>query len=117
MSLLVGRVFRVFEGHVEEHLQRRVDLHVVAGRDRGIGDRARLAVGGVGMRRAAVEIARELIEQDRQRERAFRRARPVVVFAARRGMVDGFETRADFGVEGLGPLEPAGGPRPTIAVL
>ena len=48
---------------------------------------------------AAEHVARKLVEQDEQRERAFRRLLPGGELAGRRGFVDGEKAPADFVVE------------------
>ena len=80
---------------------------MVAALNRFEGGPPRLWVGGEGVARVAVEIARELIEQDQQRQRAVGAQGPVVVLAAGGGMVGRLELQPDRRVERVVLLEPA----------
>jgi len=87
------------ERQVEERPQLRLHLGVEILGDGGAGHGAGHAVGGEGVARAAVEIARKLVEADDQGQGPFRRRRPVVVFAPRAGVVHRLEAQPDRLVE------------------
>jgi hypothetical protein len=96
-------------GQVEEAPQVVLEGAVVAAGDGLGGDLAGERVGGELVARAAVEVARELVEQDQQRQRPLGGLDPAVVFAARGGMVGGLVLQADGLVERRVLLEPAAG--------
>src|SRR5262249_7395581 len=84
----------------EEAAELRLDLPVEAGGDGALGDGERLRVGREGTWAAAKHIARELIEQDEQRERTVDVLFPGGKAAGRRDFMRRQEAIADFGVEG-----------------
>ena len=96
----------MLERQVEELPVGQRHYLVEATLKRALGDRAGLRIGGVGARVAAEHVARELIEHDRQRQRAVGGLLPVGKHS-RRGCVIGFqEARADIVVERSVFLEP-----------
>ena len=80
--LLVGQLLGMHEGQIEEDPQLLVDRFVHAGLERALRKTERQRVGRIHMRRAAKAVARELVEQDHQRQRAIRLLHPVVEFAS-----------------------------------
>ncbi len=86
--VLVGKGLGVFEWQVDEHALDRGHLSVEASGDRGTGDLTRMGVGGVGLRRIAEHIARQLIHQDDQCQCAWRCQSPVIEVAGT-GMANG----------------------------
>ena len=109
-SFLIGAAFRVAEGEIEEELQIWRSLEIVTRVDGGPGNPERQRVGLVHARCAAKGIARELIEENEQRQRLFRRRRPLKKFAARSRLVgseEAFAKRAiEFGVLGKPACRP-----------
>ena len=84
---VVGEVLAVLEGQVEEHPLAGRALHVEAAPDRRARDLARLGIGGEGLGRSAGEVARELVEQEDQRQRAFVVVAPVLQHPPRGGLM------------------------------
>ncbi len=93
--------FAVHVGHVEEHAARRRQGLVVAAGHRLLRERERHRVAGEGARRAAEEVARELVERDDLGEPAFRRGAPVPQLAGLRRGLQRTEALAQPRVEGL----------------
>ena len=89
----------MLEGKVEEHPERRAEAFVMAPLERGAGDLARLGVRGEGARRAAEDVARELVEADRQGEALGRGLDEPVERPAGRPLVDIGVALGDFGIE------------------
>ena len=110
-AFLVGQIFGVPERQIEESLQLRGDDAVVACVDRGIGELARRRVGRVHARRAAKGIARELVEQNHECERAGGRRVPAVELAARGRLVQWQEALAKAPIERVVLGEPERGTR------
>ena len=107
-ALLVGGIFRMLQRQIEEHpvllvRQRQIE----AAPDRRLGHGPRLRIGGKGLRRIAIHVARQLIEQDDQRQRAFRRFLPAIQFAGQSLLVGGLEILPDFVIEFRILVEPA----------
>ena len=98
-SLLVGEVLRVGKRQHEKLLQLTRKFLIVASRKRGIGHFAGHRVGVVHARCAAKGVARELVEQDDQRERTLRSGLPSREFTARGGLVIPQEALAKARVE------------------
>ena len=71
----------------------------MAGLQRLPGEVTRQRIGREHMRRAAKTVARELVEQDHQRQRAFGMIDPVVKLAPRRGEMQFAEPVVEAGVE------------------
>src|SRR6266536_3435537 len=105
-AFLVGEALRMHQRQMEEAPLRRFKQPVGALRDRLLGNRARLGVARERARVAPEQIARKLIEQDEERQRAVRRRLPVVEPAGCRGLIGRKKPGADLGVEGLFALEP-----------
>src|ERR1700735_1908222 len=76
--VLVGENFRVLEWQIYEHPLDLAKHPIDAACERGAGDLARLGIGRERLWRIAVEIARELVEQEDQCQSAVRCLRPVV---------------------------------------
>src|SRR5579862_16388 len=68
--LLVGEILAVLKRHIDERPLDRGQRQVESARDRVFGRRARLGVGREGARMAAEHVARKLIEQKNQSQRA-----------------------------------------------
>ena len=105
-AVLVGDVFGMFERQVEEHAQRGVDLGIEADVERAARVLACERVGGEGVRAVAEDVARYLIEQQDQRERAVGGGKQVFVFAACGGVVIVEKAGAQLDVEGSVFCEP-----------
>jgi len=99
-AVLVGEDFRMLERQEEEHPQRRIDAMVVAGGDRARRVRPRQRVGRERMAAVAEHVARDLVEQQHQRERAVGVIEQRLVLAPRRGEMRVEEAVAQRGVEG-----------------
>lgn len=106
LAVLVREILRMLERQVEKPADVALDLQVVPGLQRPIGDHPRQRIGGEGVARAPEHIARILVEQDQQGQRAFRRLRPVIQFAPRGCEMRVPETAPEAGVKGLIPGEP-----------
>jgi hypothetical protein len=101
----------MLEGQIEEHPLDRGQGRVEPAIDGGAGVPARMRVSGEGLGRAAEDVARQLIQQDDQRQGAARRRGPDVV-AAGAGVAHGGGEAGARGVEVGGlfkPLLPACG--------
>lgn len=94
---------------IEERPQSRRRRQIEAAGDGGVGDRARLRIGGEGPARAAMQVARKLVEQQQQRQRPLPRLREGVAGAGGGGLARGSETAPDLRVEGVVAREPGGG--------
>ncbi len=75
-AALVGEVFAVVQRHVEELAPGRRQGVIKAARQRVLGDGAGRRVSHVGARRVAKDVARDLVEQQHQRQGALRRRLP-----------------------------------------
>ena len=110
--------------HVEEQPPGRRNEPVEAPCERPVGNGARRRVGRIGARRAAKDVARDLVEQQHQGERALGQSFPRPQFAGGTGFVIGEKSVAQRVVEFRGALEPdlavlfacrvAGRPKPGI---
>ena len=105
-SLLVGQGLGMLERQVEKLPSGDGTLPVEAARQRPLGDGAGQRIGGVGARIAAEHVARELVEHDGERQRAFGGLLPVGKLSGRGRLVGFKEARADVVVEGRVLLEP-----------
>jgi hypothetical protein len=85
----------------------------MAQRDPPPGDQARQGIGGEGVPRAAPKIARELVEQQDERQRPLRRPRPTFMLAPRGGVMRRLEPLADLRIERRALGEPSLRPRLT----
>ena len=83
-QLLVGDLFGMGEGEYEEHPEPFVHLQHVSALPRFTGEHPCQAVAGIHVRGVAEGVARKLVEQDHQRQRAVRGLDPVIT-AARGG--------------------------------
>ena len=89
----------VFEGQVEEGLQVRLERQVKTVRDRPVSRGPRQTVGGEGVGRAAVDVARKLVEEQDEGQGAFRRTAPACEVSSRRLQVNNLEAYTDGLVE------------------
>ena len=103
---LGGKVLGMHEGHVEPAARNLRQGRVEAARNRLARNAERLGIGRPGPVIVAIDVARELVEQDDEGERAFRLAHPIVVIALRRRLHRIAELAADFRVEGVAFREP-----------
>src|SRR5437660_4594491 len=85
--------FGVLERHVKKPAFDRNELAIIAARHRILRGRERSRIAGKGPRRAAVDVARELVEQDHARKLAARRC-PVAEASRDRGFDGAPELRA-----------------------
>ena len=76
-ALLVGQALRMHEGQTQELALVVGDPPIEAALEGADGDRARERVRRVAAALPAEHVARELVEHDRERERAFRRILPL----------------------------------------
>jgi len=105
--VLVGHLLGVLERQVGEPALERRQLQVAAVGDQLPGDRQRRGIAGERTRAVAVHVARELVEQQDQRQRAARVAvGPVRQLAAQRRFDRGAEAVADQAVGGRRLAEP-----------
>src|SRR5690606_30927593 len=74
--LLVGQVLAVLERQIEEDAPLGRKLEIEAAADRAARHRQGAGVAREGGRRVAEHVARELVEQDDERQRAFGRVGP-----------------------------------------
>ena len=105
-AFLIGEIFRVLEGQIEELTLDMRDLSVEPASDGAIGDGAGDTVGLVGAPVAAEHVARELVEHDDERERTLRRLLPGRELAVAAGLPQARKALRDLGVEGRVLLEP-----------
>lgn len=103
---LIGAVLRMLQRQIEEPANVARNLQVVPGRQRLLRKRARQRIRSEGMTGAAEGVARKLVQQDQQGQRALRRLRPGIQRPSGRGMVCDLEPLAEQGVESLVPGEP-----------
>ena len=89
----------MFQRQVDEHPFDRQQLAVPTPVKRGDGDRARPRVGSKGSGSATVDVARQLVGEEDQCERALGRLRPVV---QRAGTCSFHQWREAFGEFGIG---------------
>src|SRR6185312_11195828 len=104
--LLVGEVLAVLEGEIEELAPYRGQRAVEAMRQRGAGGVAGHRVGREGLGPAAIEIARQLVEKQDQREAGLGLLGPIGTAAARRPLLKRLKPRAQRRVEIGIDLEP-----------
>jgi len=81
-----GELLGVDQAEVQEQRLRGCQIAVEAAIDCIPGDRERRGVVAERLRGAAVDVARELVEQDHEAEAAARRRPPRIELAARRGL-------------------------------
>ena len=108
---LISEFLRVGEREMEEAAQARFDRLRKGAFDGTLGKVQRLSVGGKHARRAAIGIARKLIEQDEQGERPIGRFFPGGQATRSRRFMGCLETLAERGIEGLVLGKPAAGAR------
>ena len=78
-ALLVGKMLGMLQRQQEKHPHFRLDRADELGGERAAGVEAGERVGGEHMRRAAKHVARYLVAQQHQRQRADGVAKPIVV--------------------------------------
>ncbi len=103
---LIGAVLRMLEGQVEEPPDVALDLQVVPGLQRPLCEKPCQRIRREGMARAAEGVARKLVQQDQQGQRALRRLRPGIQRPPGSSMVRRLEPLAEPGIESLVPGEP-----------
>ena len=84
LALLVVEVLGMAERQIEELRQLAIDSSIMPGLDGSICNESRMTVGCVHACRAAERIARELIQEDDERQCAVGNARPSSQLATRR---------------------------------
>src|SRR5690606_39436790 len=105
-----GQGAGVLEGRREDPGQVRGTGLIVAASQRPAREGEGQRVGGEGVAGAAVDVARELVEQDHQGQRPFGRLEPAVQLAAGGGEVRRLEPAGEHGVERRVRVEPLFGP-------
>ncbi len=98
---LIGAVLRMLQRQIEEPPDVALNLQVVPGLQRPLCKMPRQRIRREGMARAAEGVARKLVQQDQQGQRALRRLRPVIQRPPGSGMVCDLESLAEQGVESL----------------
>src|SRR5450830_70386 len=98
-ALLVLHVFRMLKRQIAKRTQYRLDQLIQPGVYHAPRIQTRQRVRGEHMRRAAKRVARELIEQNQQGQRAMRRGQPALQLTPSRLQVGGVEGVAKRGVE------------------
>ncbi len=109
--LLRGAVLGVLEGQQQEALLGGKERRVVPARDGAPGRREGLRVAGEGPGRAALQIARELIQRQDQRQVRASCRLPAVEVAAPGAREDGAEAGGELAVGVRVRLEPERQPR------
>ena len=103
---LISEVLRMLQRQIEESPDVALYLQVVPGLQRLPGDHPSQGIGGEGMARTAECVARKLVKQDQQGQRALRRRGPGIQRPPGSSMVPRLEPLAEQGVESLVPGEP-----------
>jgi hypothetical protein len=103
---LVLGILGMFERQVEEEAAVERGASIEAALDRGVGGGARPGVAGKGAQRAAMDVARELVEQQHERQRTVDGAHPIVEIADAGRRHVGAEAVADLLVEARVLFEP-----------
>jgi hypothetical protein len=75
---LIGRIFRVLEGYVNECPLVGLKPHIHAFGDGSLGERKRLSVGGEGARIAAKHVPGKLIEHEDRGEPTLGQFEPIL---------------------------------------
>ena len=104
--LLVGQRLGVMERRVEEGAHRRLERHLVAARHGDARRHQRRGIAAIGLDRLAVDVPRELVAEDDQRQRPVRRVGPGRELARHGALDQAAEALADLGVEGGCALPP-----------
>ena len=99
-------ILGVLEGHVEEHALNRSQELVESALPGAQAARERLGVAGEGRARAAMDVARELIEDDDQGEDATRRLLPLFQLTPHRPLVKLPEAFSALAIKGGIRLKP-----------
>jgi len=89
----------VLERHVEEEPHGGIECRRIGPRHRHAGRLERLGVAGEGARRLAMHVARELVAQKDQGQRAVGRLPPGIEGPVDRPVEGGAEVEADLGIE------------------
>ena len=106
---LIGAVLRMLQRQIEEPPDVARNLQVVPGLQRLLCEKPRQRIRSEGMARAPEGVARKLVQQDQQAQRALRRLRPGIQRPPGSGMVCDLEPFPEQGVESLVPGEPLRG--------
>ena len=106
---LIGAVLRMLQRQIEEPPDVARNLQVVPGLQRLLCEKPRQWIRSEGMALAPEGVARKLVQQDQQGQRAVRRLRPEIQRPPRGGMVCDLEPFPEQGVESLVPGEPLRG--------
>jgi len=106
LAVLAGHVLMVLERQVEEAAQVVRHQPVLPAIHRQHREMPRQRVGGEGVAGVAKAVARELVQQDQQRQRPLRRLRPVIQLAPGGGEMSRLEPVAEQGVEAVVLGEP-----------
>ena len=107
---LIGAVLRMLQRQIEEPPDVALNLQVVPGLQRPLCKMPRQRIRREGMARAPEGVARKLVKQDQQAQRALRRRRPGIQPPPGSGMVRDLEPFPEQGIESLVPGEPLRGP-------
>ena len=99
----------MLQRQIEEPPDVARNLQVVPGRQRLLCEKPRQRIRSEGMALAPEGVARKLVQQDQQGQRAVRRLRPEIQRPPRGGMVCDLEPFPEQGVEGVIPGEPLRG--------
>lgn len=105
-QILVLERLGMLKRQVEEGTQQRLNLTVKASLYGGSRHGSGLAIRGIGMGAAAVEVARKLVEQDGQGKRALGSCGPGVVPTGGGPVMDRLELEPDRLIEGVRSGEP-----------
>lgn len=101
LPVLIHQILRMLERQVEEPADVALDLQVMPGLQRAKSEHPRQRIGGEGMARAPEHIARKLVEQDQQGQRALRSLRPGIQFSPGGGEMRVPEAAPETGVESV----------------
>ena len=105
-AVLGVEVFGMFERHKKPHGHRWRQFLVIPPADPAPRQAEGLAIGGEGERIAPVDIARHLVEQDDETQRALRRLAPMVESASPRLLQSPAEAHRDRSIKSRIPGEP-----------
>ncbi|TPW00964.1 MAG: hypothetical protein FD125_2847 [bacterium] len=109
LPVLIGAILRMLERQVEEPADISIGPQVVPGLQGASGEQPRQRIRREGMARAPEHVARILVQQHQQGERALGCFRPVIEVAPRGGEMRVPETAPETGVKGVILGEPFAG--------
>lgn len=98
----------MLQRQIEEAADWTLNLQVVPGFQGPVGEHPCQWVGGEGVARAAEGVARKLVQQDQQGQRALRRPGPVIQLPPGSGEMRRLEPFPEQGVESVVLGEPLG---------